>query len=721
MIAKTGCAMKAIGHFIVRLIPFLMICLFFSIAGCGNTTRISQTDSGQAPDPDKPEANSVQTETVQAGPVETLPRQAVDLYGDPLPTGAVARLGTTRLRHQGQVTRIEFSADGKSLASAGSDRAVVVWDVSTGKTRHRLVGHLNTVSTIALSRDGKLIASGSRMNGQVIIWDAINGAKKRELPRSSVVHAVAFSPDANNLATVSHRGIHIWNVDMGIERRSFQEKNAFWVEFAPDGQTVVSASGRDTSWIRLWDLRTGKELRSFEWTKIRSAALSPDGKMLAAGRRDGTIRVWNTESGEIALEFPSAGSAANWNADMCFGPNGDLLASVGDSRTSRAIRIFSLKTARKVTECPGDFDGSPTIAFSPDGNMVASGGWRGTIRFWNARSGDEIVKTRSHFSSVRSVVFVAGEDFVVTKSTDNTIRLWNAATAAQKDVVRAYYRSAISPDGQILVSPGNNNTVRVFDLQAGQHLHTFTGHSALVEYLAFTADGITLASLDKNGLLFVWRATSGDLISMIDASADIRAITFSPDGKTLAAGRAAKKPSQPQEEIPAGEDFDIYLWDAATGKELAKLGSAADPVSDLAFSPDGKSLASAHGLLEETQPAPTSVDAGYTVRLWDIKSGDELASLKGHTATVSSVAFNKSGTILASGSMDGTVCLWDVANAKEIATLRGHGLPVLNGADYYQVYSVAFSPDDRLVASAAKDGTVVLWDVNTVTKTAGSP
>jgi WD40 repeat protein len=319
-----------------------------------------------------------------------------------------------------------------------------------------------------------------------------------------------------------------------------------------------------------------------------------------------------------------------------------------------------------------------SVAFSPDGRLLASGSEDNTVKLWDVETGQEVRTLRGHTDRVWSVAFSPDGRRLASGSEDNTVKLWDVETGQEVRTLRGHtdrvWSVAFSPDGRLLASGSDDQTVKLWDVETGQEVRTLRGHNGMVLSVAFSPDGRRLASGSWNNTVKLWDVETGQEVRTLSGhNGDVLSVAFSPDGRRLAS---------------ASGDQTVKLWDVETGQEVRTLRGHTDWVRSVAFSPDGRLLAS--GSWDQT------------VKLWDVETGQEVRTLRGHTDWVRSVAFSPDGRLLASGSWDQTVKLWDVETGQEVRTLRGH-----TGA----VFSVAFSPDGRLLASGSEDGTVRIWGI----------
>jgi WD40 repeat protein/energy-coupling factor transporter ATP-binding protein EcfA2 len=316
-----------------------------------------------------------------------------------------------------------------------------------------------------------------------------------------------------------------------------------------------------------------------------------------------------------------------------------------------------------------------SVAFSPNGQVLASGSEDKTIRLWEVSTGKLLHSLQSHSDAVYSVAFSPDGQVLASGSEDKTIRLWDVSTGKLLDSLQGHssYVSlvAFSPDGKMLASSSGDKTIKLWDVTTGKQLNSLQGHSDAVYSVAFSPNGKMLASGSEDKTVKLWDVTTGKQLDSLQGHSDaVHSVAFSPDGQVLASG---------------SRDKTIRLWDVSTGKLLHSLQGHSDYVSLVAFSRDGKMLASG--------------SKDKTIRLWEVSTGKQLKSLQGHSDAVYSVAFSPDGKLLAS-SGDNTIKLWDIITGKQLNSLQGHS---------DAVYSLAFSPNGKVMASGSGDKTIKLF------------
>jgi RNA polymerase sigma factor (sigma-70 family) len=627
-----------------------------------------------------------------------------DFIREPLPPGAIARLGTTRFRHKDLVNFVAFFPDRLRVAAADWSE-VCIWEVATGRKVRSIGGDFGQLLRgMCLSPDGKalLTLTQNGRDGIVQVWDPDSGRELRQFGCGRW-SGMALAPDGRTVATYGQDEVHLWEVDTGKELRSLalpgQGRNV--VIFSPDSRTLIS--GGDDKSIRFFDVSTGKEVRRFtdlSWP-VTSVAVSPDGKTLAwigatkivsktadsvamlwffrsevhlvnlaNGSEVGLLQVGGRPMPDFTLANPYPASLYGIHA-LAFSPNGKELITGGNDPE---LHVWNLQTRTDRKWPTGSVN---ALAFEPASGLLVMGAQL-SVRICDSDGNEKSPTVQGHQASVSGAAFSHDGRTLATAGQDE-ICLWDPRTGRQRLRITAPVVAPGSPtwssDSRVLFSACLDSTLRFWDASTGQELRRIDKVSSYWP-LAVSPDGKIVACAITSQEARVTELATGREISRLSFTGAPH-LAFAPDGKRLLAWTRDKR---------------ARVMDSSTGRELRSFAAGEDQQTNaVAFSPDGKLLA-----LGGQNPE---------VLLYDTTTGEIIRRVTELPGSISSVAFSPDSRVLVAGGPDaGTIALIEVATGKVRRQLAGQQGKILD---------MAIAPDGTLLASAAADTTILVWDLQT--------
>jgi RNA polymerase sigma factor (sigma-70 family) len=710
----------------------LLMVLTLGIAGGGGFAAYHAV-AEKAPVAQTENAKTPQVQQDQAGPKKASP--AVDLYGDPLPDGAITRMGTVRLRPGYGTNSLAFSPDGKVLASAGTEAmGICMWELPSGKPLARNLAP-QLCRCVAYAPDGKILAVGTE--NKVTLMDSQTGRDVRDLKgKGGLYEGLAFSPDGKMLAAYNRETVSIWEMAEGKEVQSIDSSRGWSaLAFSTDGKILAAANSSTipgSGGINLWDIAGGRSLQRMERGHDAATvflAFVLDGKTLVAAYDDGKVETLQVDGGKVLRQFRSGPLVAASSPEgrllalrgqaggplvAATSPDGKLLAVAAKAGD---IAIWDLATGQHLRQWHAHYHGTfvgfnnvSALAFDPEGKKLASTGTPDhAIRLWDAATGREIAPPSHHSSNIRFIRY--SQDGKSIYSSDYfKILKWDTTTGAdQIQFARQPLNSLdgdevtnmeITPDGTVAAFTQQNradelqdvNDVYLCDLASGNRLRTLRALDAKrYTNLKLAPSGKLLASRDLAHIR-LWDVASGALKLTIKVPPGPRSgqgLSFSGDGSVLAF---------------AGSNGTIVLSDIADGKELpgwdAALTTKASAIRCLAFAPDDQMI------LAHTYSAINVIKRATGEQLQQFHDADG-------GLTIDEVAFSPNGRVLAISQRrrlnktgpymrQSLVTLWEAYSGQQIREFDG---------EQGWIWALDFSPDGDVLATGGNDSTILLWDL----------
>lgn len=579
--------------------------------------------------------------------------------------------------HLGSIKYAAFSPNGSLLATASSDETVLIWDFYSKQIIKKLEGHTQSVRFVSFLPDGKRVVTAS-LDSTIRIWDYEEEKSLVILKGNSGYDKISISPNGTQLATTSYEdSIRVWDLKSGKPLMAFKDDgvnyitNLNYITFSPNGEKLAVASSDNK--VAIWDLKTGRGVQTIlgYFYSVECLAFSPNGKNLAIGERERplnnySVKIYDLESGSVLLSQDHLSSATY---SIAFSPDGNFLAIGG----YKLAHICNIKNGEIIFSLVGHTSRISFAIFSPDGKTLVTCSYDGIAKIWDLKMEVAALNHQEgNNGRVDDISFTPNKKQLAI-ACDNIVDFWEFESNKVVTTFEGHNASVnsidISKDGKYLATGSgsimrNDNKTKVWDIATGNIIFTTNEQNSWVECVAFSPNGNLLATTLYNGISKVWDWKNDSIVMSFEG----QLVSFSPDGSKFACSMYES----------------VNVWDIQSKAIIQSFSDHDSRVSSLTFSPNGKLLA---------------VGTFFgVIKFWDLENG-KFTSFDAHTSSINSLAFSPDASCLATGAGnaladDNTAKIWDLKSTISTHTLKGQSIPV---------QSIAFSPDGKMLGTGSGD------------------
>lgn len=589
---------------------------------------------------------------------------------------------TPRLERGDKITAAAISPDSRTLASIGDDDTLTIWDVESGRQLRTFPEPNGPATSVGFSPSGRIVFSVGEYF-HLSFWSVATGR-----PLRAAVDAAAFAPDGRSVLSTGFDVTVLWDAEDGHDIFKLTDacKHAA-AAFKPDGRIAALSCGDGS--IQLWDMQTGSKLRT-GFKKSKGAywlAFSPDGKTILADYGGEEVILWDLETERILRVFNGRGTSRH---SVVFSPDGrGIISGAADNK----LVLWDISNERELRSFSGHSASVVSIAFSGDGKFIASGSEDKTAQLWDAENGRALKTFDGHGSTVLSAE-ISPDDHTLLLRGYGDARLFQIDSGEEIRTFPQSYLEAdavFSPDGRALVAHDNKNGLKLWDADSGKELRAFTGSTSSVTSVSFSPDASAFVAINSSNEVRLWDAGTGEVTrEIIGPWTKKTRLWLSPDGRSM---------------FFSSNDTTLKQWDLSNGKELSTFSGADEQIVSVALSADGRIIA--------------AVTLNLQVKIWEVKSGRHIQTIiskvisKGDSPLNLLLAIHQPALTLSPDgenlaiAVSDEVEVWEVRNRRLIQTI-----PVNQGGPYDSINCLSFGPGNHtLVVGTTFDHDLALWEL----------